>query len=1072
MPRSLSLLLLAVLLLPATAQSYDLSRVYRGGDFEEGMLAPGQVVALFRDGATPSVVSGKGGPVSDQPRLNSLIESFELKSVRPLFGARPAAAKRVAEDEVLRRWYFLTFDGDRNDLADVLPAVASLPDVEQALPVPLHRMHAVVPNDPGFTQQNWLYNTSVYGRDVRAMAGWYHETGSSEVVVAIADSGVDWQHPDLGGSGPDYVDGNIWINQEEYTGTPGVDDDGNGFVDDIRGWDFVDNITDGEQDPPQDTDTPDNDPMDYDGHGTAVAGCVAAIGMNSTGVIGTAFTSKVMALKIGWLPDGSAQGLVGMAFAAQALDYARLNGADVFNASWGSSSFFPLVDAVNAAISAGVIVVTSAGNDNDSNPSYLGNRSDVITVAAVNSNDNKASFSDYGSWVDICAPGVSIYTTSYNRLGSGSSVHSYTSISGTSFSSPITAGAVALARSANPIMSAAEIRALVISSADNIDDVNPAYVGELGSGRLNVLKLFGDDRIEVPEQMPKLVGAVNTLALETGAEIAVLGGAVIQESWQLTVDNDLQILGGYDATYTSRDPVGNPSILQADGARPPLRVRQGVGVGTVIDGFRLTGGEAESVPLAPETGYFGGGARIESSSVTLSNLVVEGNVAGDPSDIGGGGGIAIINASPTLTDVEITGNTGGRGAGLYIYNSAPILTRVHIHDNVNHPGPSLTPSDGGGIYVVGSAAAKKAGPVTFVDLQVSGHSAPGRGGGLFATGSDVVITGGLLQDNEAVGDGGGFYMNLGSLTATDLDVLSCAATGSSKGGGGGFAVGSALSWSGGSLMDNTCTLLGGGLNIQSGAPVLLEDLLVTGNDAVFVGSGVYATTVSDFTMQRCTVASNLDSSVGGHGIYLADVAGIFANNLIAFNGTTAGGQPGGVACSATSLSATCNLLWENAGTEASACVTPGVDGNVEADPLFCDLAGGDYSIPPTSPAAAAQSGCGTIGSDPETCQPTAVDEGEPRMPRRYALGQNVPNPFNPQTTIAFALPQGGPTTLRVFDVRGRRVLTLVDGDLPAGEHQVVWNGRGDDGARVASGVYFYEIRSGSFRAVKKMGLVK
>ena len=1088
MPRSLRLspllqstlaALLVFVLLPLSAQAeqIDASRIWRGGHPHTGMLVPNRISVRFAPGAEPQVSTrGTQGLTTDQVEWNTLAQSFDLEDLYALFPSTKVAGKRLsADEEEMSHWYTVIFDGDRHDLQDVLNAIESMPGVVDAVPIPIGVLEAVVPNDPLMDNQVWLRNLNIGGRDIRAMAGWYYETGDSNVVVAIADSGVDWQHPDLGGTAPDYIDGNIWINWDEYNGTPGIDDDGNGYVDDIRGWDFVTGVS-GEQDPPQDVMGEDNDPMDYGGHGTAVAGCVAAIGNNATGVVGVAFTSKVMALRVGWTPPGEDTGVVGMDFAASALNYARNNGAKVFNASWGSSSYFPLVSAVNAAINAGMTIVTAAGNDDNEDASYLASLDDVLAVAATTSTDLKTYFSSYGTWVDVSAPGENIYTTMFNNTGSGSSQHTYGAVSGTSFSSPITAGMVALVYSANPGITGPNARAAVKAAVDPIDDVNaPAYTGKLGTGRINVFKLFGSGRLEVPEQVPDIATAVSTLVLDEGSEIACLGGATLQESLILAEEAGLQIKGGYDATYTTRDVTGNPTILQAAETKPVVRVRSGITSNTVLDGFRITGGSAEQIPLAPETGYFGGGMRIEYSSITLRNLVVEGNIAGGSGDISGGGGIAIISADPTLENVEITGNTGLRGSGLYIYNSAPQMDGLNVHDNTSWDGPYGTPPDGGGVYVVDSAATKSPGTVTFSNSVISGHSVGGMGGGLYLSNSDVILQTVTIEGNTATGGGGGIWATGGSINATDLDVLDNTVDGANKNGGGISLNNTSFDGNGGLYRGNTATLFGGGIDAESSPSFALRNTFLIGNGSGLIGGAGYLYSLSGAVLENNTIADNTGATYGGNGFYLSSSDASFTRNIFAFNGDAATSNADGVYCASSTVTFDCNLFYQNASGHVSGCGDDpiGSDGNVEADPQFCDHAGGDYSIPTSSPAAAANSGgCGTIGADAETCVSTGVDDPTPQRPQAFALYQNTPNPFNPVTTISFALPKDGPTVVTVYDARGRRVTTLMDTTLEAGVHQVQWNGRDASGAQVSSGVYLYEVRSGQWRAVRKMGLIK
>ncbi len=1077
----LSLILVATLLpllmnATAGAEDLDLSRVYRGGKVEDGVLVADRVSVLFEIGAEPTVLNKGADFSTDQALWNTLSKSFDVSELQVIFPGTAMASKWTSPEEAeLARWYTVSFDGDRHDLADIVGALESMAGVEQVAPIPLYVESAVVPNDPFFADQVHLHNTNPSGRDIRAMAAWYYTTGGSNIVVAVGDSGVDWQHPDLGGTGPDFIDGSIWINQDEWNGTPLFDDDGNGYIDDYRGWDFVTGVT-GEQNPPQDVQTPDNDPMDYGGHGTAVSGCVAAIGNNSIGVVGTAFTSKIMALRVGYLPPGEPLGTIRADWSASALNYARIKGAKVFNASWGGGSTYPpLLSAITVAVNSGMTFVKAAGNDDDELADSVSNHTGVLNVAATNSTDGKASFSTYGTWIDVSAPGVAIYTTKYNRFGSGNTLHTYGTISGTSFSAPITAGMAAIIYTNNPGITSAAVKAAIIAATDPIDEVNPPiYAGKLGSGRINLLKLYDDTRIEIPEQMPDISGAVATLALVPGAEIAVLGGHTVVDAWLLVHDGDLQILGGWDASYTTRDPIGNPSILQAEGGRPALRVRVGVGPGTVIDGFRITGGVAEQVSLAPVTGFYGGGARIEDSDLTLRNLIFESNRAGNATDMGGGGGIAILNCSPSLENVEITGNTGYRGAGLYIFNGSPQIDGLNVHDNISHPGGTNQPPDGGGVYIVDSPSTTVPGTVTISNATISGHTVAGQGGGIFISNSALVLDQVEISGNTASEGGGGLHADNTPVTATNLEVLNNTVDGANKNGGGLELLDSSLDLDGGIISGNSAVLIGGGFVVTGGASVQIRSVFVTGNSTTIIGSGGSLSGVPSFLLENNTVADNDGASFGANGLYLTSSTGTLANNIFAFNGGVGSGNADGVSCGGGSITFDCNLFYANTLGHVDGCDDPiGSSGNVDADPLFCSSLTSDFSISPISPAAAAQSGgCGTIGADAETCIGTAVDDPTPGRTSAFLVHQNVPNPFNPITRISFAIPVDGRVQVTVFDARGRRVATLLDRELPAGEHNVRWDGRDAAGARVSSGIYLYEVRSGNHRSVKKMGLIK
>jgi subtilisin family serine protease len=260
------------------------------------------------------------------------------------------------------------------------------PDVEYAEPLYIYKLFAT-PNDPYYT------SGSLWGLDkIQSSLAWNISTGSNSIVVAVVDTGVAYEHPDL--------NANIWRNPGEIPDN-GIDDDGNGYVDDVYGWDF------GESD---------NDPSDYYGHGTHVAGTIGAVGNNGTAVVGVNWNVQVMALRC---MQGTVGGIVNT---PEAIIYAADNGARVINASWGGPPYSQAIyDAISYANTNDVLFVAAAGNEsnnNDSNPRYPANYNlpNIISVAATTSSDQLASFSNYGaSTVDVAAPGEDIWSTYLGR---------------------------------------------------------------------------------------------------------------------------------------------------------------------------------------------------------------------------------------------------------------------------------------------------------------------------------------------------------------------------------------------------------------------------------------------------------------------------------------------------------------------------------------------------------------------------------------------------------------------------------------------------------------------------------
>ncbi len=352
-------------------------------------------------------------------------------------------------------------------------------------------------NDPYFTNC-WHLNQS-NDADVDAPEAWDVQTGNSSIVVAVLDTGVQWYHSDLAGNAATAgnllsAGGNMWQNTAEANGTPGVDDDNNGFVDDIVGYDFITSPLYGFGCwAGEDCNDADNDPRDFNGHGTHCAGIVGALNNNGTGVSspaggygnGSPSTTgngvRIMALKMGHSSNynGSEAGFVGMAAAAESFFYAAQNGAKIASCSWGSSNSGGLAAAIDYFIASGGLVFVAAGNSNNTSQGYVNSRSDCYSVGALDTDDTKASFSSYGSWVDVSAPGVSILATYHDSSAPNNNGYAY--LSGTSMATPLVASVAALAWSQNPSATADEVWAAVRDSADPIS----SFSGQMGSGRAN-----------------------------------------------------------------------------------------------------------------------------------------------------------------------------------------------------------------------------------------------------------------------------------------------------------------------------------------------------------------------------------------------------------------------------------------------------------------------------------------------------------------------------------------------------------------------------------------------------------
>ncbi len=452
------------------------------------VIMKNRLIVRFQDNANLNGVSkGFGLFRVGIPSIDRMLDSYAPKDVQPMFLAD------VGQVNKLSRYYILEL-ADETKSDQVMASLLSDPSVA-AVEYDKMCLVAQSPNDPNHYQQ-WGLHQNSNEFHIHAHEAWDVETGSDTVIIGVIDTGVNYGHPDL--------KNNIWINPGEdidanmvvmdSTDINNVDDDGNGYRDDLIGYDFF-NGGGFAAWPGEDAGVRDNDPNDFNGHGTHCSGIASASANNTTGGAGVAGGwgpglsdrgVQIMCLRAGYSADdgsGWERGYLVMSAVAQAMTYAARNGADIITYSAGSSFTTDIyVAMLLCRDSAQMVICTAAGNEGTSIPgSYFDTQPGLITVAATRSNDTKWSGSNYGAWVEICAPGQGIYSTVSNHY-----TPSYATWTGTSMATPMVAGAVGLIKSHYPDYDKATLEALLFSSADNIDALNPAYVGLLGAGRINV----------------------------------------------------------------------------------------------------------------------------------------------------------------------------------------------------------------------------------------------------------------------------------------------------------------------------------------------------------------------------------------------------------------------------------------------------------------------------------------------------------------------------------------------------------------------------------------------------------
>jgi subtilisin family serine protease len=421
----------------------------------------------------------------------------------------------------------------------------------QAAPAAAEILPAALPNDPSFALEWGLLNTGQYaglpGNDIAATGAWEFTTGSRNVVVAVIDSGIDLTHPDLAA--------NLWVNPGEIAGD-GIDNDGNGFVDDVHGWDFVDN---------------DGVPQDGFGHGTHVAGIIGAVGNNGTGVTGVNWQVSIMALRV---QDDRGVGFTSAVVAA--LRYATMMRRDygimvvASNNSWEAPAGYSSVveQVIREHGEAGITFVAAAGNngtDTDLTPKYPGayDLPNVITVASLTPQGGLASSSNYGPRsVDVAAPGTVIQST-YKNGG-------YGILSGTSMAAPHVTGVVALLAAARPEISVAEIRTAILGTATPV----ASLAGKVASGRLNAwgaIASLGLEPTAPPAPVPgpppaPTLPAAPTVMLPFSDTFEVAPGPLATPDWVIRSGSPAILAGG----LVSRSV--EPSVVTLREA-PPAAIR-------------------------------------------------------------------------------------------------------------------------------------------------------------------------------------------------------------------------------------------------------------------------------------------------------------------------------------------------------------------------------------------------------------------------------------------------------------------------------------------------------------------
>jgi photosystem II stability/assembly factor-like uncharacterized protein len=490
-----------------------------------GTFQPGVVIVKTRE----AIQVEKG----DKSLVNATLPTT-LSGVRPngvryaLLEQRPKHVDMHVRAAGLDRIYELSYE-EPIDPFDLCVRLMQDPSVEYAVPKRIHQL-TYTPNDPRFASQGGV-------RSMGLQQAWDISKGSRDVIVAIIDSGTDIDHEDLSSQ--------LFVNTKEIAGN-NIDDDGNGFVDDVTGWDFVGNVSPsdiqaGRFRPDNDVKVRSNQMNDNLAHGTSVAGCATARADNARGIAGSGFNVTLLPIKTG--SDNPNAGGIHNGYAA--IRYAADMGAHIINCSWGGAGNDPAAnDAIAYARSRGAIVVTATGNtgnDMDVTPFFPASSPGAFSVGSISNTDRGSSFSNFGTRTAVFAPGEDVITTYPGNQ--------YRQQTGTSFSAPLASGVLALLKAIHPDWTAEQLMLHVRATSKSIQNIDPSRRGKFFGAIDAEVALTTNRTFTSGDRMPGIV--VRSLTLSNSGAVLTTREAT---QAHLNLRNILAPTIGGVVTVRSLDP--------------------------------------------------------------------------------------------------------------------------------------------------------------------------------------------------------------------------------------------------------------------------------------------------------------------------------------------------------------------------------------------------------------------------------------------------------------------------------------------------------------------------------------
>jgi subtilisin family serine protease len=891
-----------------------------------------------------------------------------------MFPTAPAAQK--PDDVDLSLLYTVAYSSP-NDPFTLAEELSRLPEVQYAEPWFIYPLaeRTSLPNDSLYGQQ-WAL------QKVNAPAAWDITKGDSTIVIAIVDSGVEWAHPDLAS--------NIWINPGESgldslghdKRTNGIDDDGNGYIDDWHGWDLV-----GAQYQAYDAGTTkgDNDPSptaSNNDHGTHVAGIVAAVTDNHIGVASLAHKCRVLPIKCTADNDTRGGGDAYILAGYRGIAYAAMMGAKIINCSWGANGGAQSEqDIIDFATQQGSLVVAAAGNESSDAFFSPASYRHVLSIAATDNNDTRAYFSNFGDNVDVSAPGVAIYSTLFPGK--------YEMLSGTSMASPLAAALAALVKSKFPAYTNLQVGEQVRVTSDDISAMNIPYAGRLGRGRINALQAL------TVKNLPSVrlqSFSVNDSPGGNGNGYAEPGETV---NIYCTVKNYLEPTSlGAVVTLTTDSPY--LTIIQGSMNTPSLGTFDTLNNQSTP--FRVS--VLQNVPQSYKARFkltLRDGSWSDSQFITF-----------------------LINptfATQNINNIQLTLANNGRLAYLdYPVNNYGV---GFVFNGINH------------LYEGGLILGTSESRVVNVVRNESTQDEDFRSGDFF-----MLHTPGIVSDQDG-------FTRFSDSTAPTANRI---------------GVRVALhSYAYSNPVDSKYIILAYEITNTTTVP------LTNFRAGIFLDWDIGPT---EAELKQNT--SRYDSTRSLGYAYSSMPQG--RREYLGIRALDSATSFRSLVNNSLDLSRAAKWDWLSGGFDASTAGPADIHQVISSGPytvapgatrrLAFALLAGDSSLAnlqQSADAAKAKWRRLTVG----------IADGLPSVPLAYQLMQNYPNPFNPTTAISYQVSAVSSVSLKVFDVLGREVAVLVDDVRQPGVYTVRW-----DASSFPSGVYFYRLEAGDFRATRKLMLVK